>query len=172
MHFMIDIETFGVGLDAAVFEIACVGFDEGLDPNTWPSLHLYVIPEGECDPDTILWWLRQERILPQPVEFISYKAALSRLATFIMGKPRPRKFWSHGVFFDLAILTRAYRSYTMELPWDHRSLYDTRTLELLCEARGIDTTKPPNSNKHCALSDARCQAQWVSGMLKEHHARP
>lgn len=160
VHCMIDLETLGLSLDCAVFEIGAVIFTPY---QIIGEFQTFVMPEGEIDPSTVLWHFGQ----PQRPDILThdlppYSEALLSLSAFVRSH-QPEHFWSHGVNFDMAILTRAYQRLGIVAPWNYKQLKDTRTLAWLTE----ESHARPMGTAHMALDDARDQARWVMDMLRE-----
>lgn len=63
-------------------------------------------------------------------------------------------FWSHGVTFDLMILTLAYKQLGIKEPWHYSKMRDTRTLLDLAPT----VNWPVNPHRHNPLWDAAVQA--------------
>lgn len=180
-HTMLDLETMGTGVDAAVLSIGAVRFPvDGPDVEP-PSLasrdnaarfHTHVTLESslahglKIDPGTLFWWLKQSE---------EARSALVRgqdgadtlggaLADFQrwMGLAPVAGIWCHGATFDVPILGHAYSRWGGAAPWDFRAVRDTRTLFDVYEAlTGSPPPWPDNPVKHSALWDAWAQAVAV-----------
>lgn len=185
MHFMIDLETFGLGQDAPVFAVGCISLDSADDMNA--GYYQTVRPEGHPDFDTIGYWLKQAMDNPdaaaQAVRAIThgkdYDAALHDLVAYIRtawamaydgigispSERQPITVWSKGSIFDIAILRKAMEHRGIEVPWHFRNERCFRTVEAVF-GNGVDN--PPNGTLHHALADARWQAQKLNNIFAVH----
>lgn len=143
-HLMVDLETFGTGTKAPIVQIGAVQFDPvagelGAEFVVNVSLASNASLGRAIDPDTVLWWLGQERGDPCSVEEAARRTAEKDAArrslmegqrhsthlsialqslmswTHEVFPKAPGAFhaiegvWSHGAPFDLPILADAYR---------------------------------------------------------------
>lgn len=186
-HVMIDIETLGLGPTPVILQIGAVAFDPGADepipPYTQRSRNHFEmsIDIDSCldlclrvglhvDGSTIAWWFAQSDAArravmtnPRPLGSV-LNAFWAWLGLHRSGDAPGLPFiWSHGAAFDVPVLEAAYRlcrNPILAVPWDHRSVRDTRTLFALAE-EFAGWQKPRHETAHTALADAITQAEDV-----------
>lgn len=172
-HVMIDLETMGCGLDAAIVAIASVQFD----PATGQigdmfyrdvTLGTAVRFGGRIDPSTVMWRMGQSDAARQAFKG-SQQGAVSlaqALEDFAMWAPYGAKPWGNGATFDLAILRPAYGRLGMETPWKFWDERDVRTIVEMGQAAGVDPKRdmPFQGTRHNALDDSLHQARYVSAI--------
>lgn len=182
-HVMLDLETFGVGNDAAIISIGAVKFDttEILD-----RFHVGVNPES-CESarltfsaSTLLWWLDQERDAARQrwwaLEKVDLWLALAGFAEWYRTPPlavsaappgppahapgEELPIWGNGATFDNVILRSAYAACSMPYPapfWADRCYRSVKALcpELKLERIGLH---------HSAVDDAESQARHLQAI--------
>lgn len=161
MHYMIDLETLGLSVEAPILQIGAVAFDpQGRLGDTFQR-DVYLedaLAYGKVEAGTLRWWMQQEtprqRLLKGQERAVSLREALSSLRVFL--PENLEGIWSHGAAFDLPVLARAYARLGRPTPWDFHSVRDTRTL---LWAAGSDRSEI--SSQHDALEDAKAQALAV-----------
>ncbi len=175
MHVMIDLETASTRMDAAILSIGAVRFDTKrvydypfyraitLDSNTSFGRHI--------SGDTVRWWMgqsEQARAVFTDPQAVHLAAALQDLCTWLRGaktcnpaavEPEPVYVWGNGANFDISILQSSYEAGGIPLPWGYRDVRCMRTVRSLSGADCVAT--PENPSPHNALSDAKCQAEWL-----------
>jgi hypothetical protein len=168
MDIMIDLETLATTKDASIIQMAAVRFDrwtnelmESFMVNV--NLTSCLLSGFRVDPKTVEWWRgqkeAQETLYSDPV---TIESAISTLCNFIIGCQDKVHVWSHGLTFDVAILEHAMNELGVGVPWRYDAPRDTRTIFELAQEMGWE--KPARSEDdvhHCALGDARYQAQCV-----------
>lgn len=183
-HVMIDLETLGTGKEAAILQLAAVDFDPlrgrlGGELNIHIALGSNLALGRTVDPGAFVWWLEQDEDARQALARGQQNAtdlptALLSLDEFcqhssgrrVLGS-RPQEVegvWSHGAVFDIPIVETAFATCGMAPPWSYRVARDTRTLfDVAEQASGQKVGDKVSANplKHCALSDARWQAEAV-----------
>lgn len=172
-HVMIDLETMGKGLDAAIVAVAAVQFD----PATGQigdsfyrdvTLDTAVRYGGKIDPSTVMWWMGQSdgargAFNGGQAQAIGLPQAIGEFASWL---PHGAKPWGNGATFDLAILRSAYGRLGMETPWKFWDERDVRTVVEMGQAAGMDPKRdmPFQGVRHNALDDSRHQARYVSAI--------
>ena len=170
---MIDIETKGIGIDAAVLSIGAVKFertDRGVVKTgtgmfyELPDLLEQEIMGRTTDKLTMSWWQSQSPEVykaaftddgRKPVETV-----LLNLFNFCNGATA---IWAQGPQFDIAILEHMYESKDLAKPWKYSQIRDSRTLfDVLGDYRDKN-----NTNLHNALEDALVQTYAVQECF--HH---
>ena len=177
-HYVIDLETMGIGPTAAIAAIACVEVTQGaigreLYHRVTLQSSLDAGPGGSVDASTIQWWLRQSEAARAEVNgtqaSVSLFDALGDLNLFMAQEGHPNEIlvWGNGATFDNVILGSAFAAYGMQLPWQFWNDRDLRTLlALYPQAKKL----PLEGTKHHALHDARHEAKQLIVALQHHVA--
>lgn len=149
-HYMIDIETLSVRVDAAVMSIGMVEFDlTGIKRELYCELSLDAQPSRVIDQRTLQWWLSLGKKFP--LGSASPEQAKSGIEEFFReGGPNP-KVWAKGINFDIVILESLFSNPKPYPLWRYSDVRDARTVFKLCDYK----FKEP---KHHALHDAYDQA--------------
>lgn len=177
-HVMLDLETFGTALDAAIVQVGAVRFDlvspnmlrdDGFERTV--ALQSSILAGGGVDADTVAWWRHADRSAESRISIESGAERIGVvLSAFSDWFPEGAYIWSHGAAFDVPVLASAYRALGMREPWDYRRIRDTRTLFVLAgELAGWD--KPQRETAHTALADAVAQAEDVRAAYAALRAR-
>lgn len=173
-HIVIDLETMGIGTNAAIVAIGAVRINEGRPAGEFyqrVDLASSLANGGKTDASTISWWLRQSEAARGEINGaqsgMRLEGALHELrrwiSTDLIGSPRP---WGNGATFDLRILGEAYDAIGEPRPWDFPLEHDLRTiLALYPEAKQIGEFE---GTKHHALHDARHEAKQLCKALHLH----
>lgn len=179
-HIMVDIETLGMGRDAAIATIGACDFD--IEGNIVKTFYATVDLENSRHPgvlnaSTIYWWLKQEKaaqmaMVPghdfDPIDPpLDLGNALRNFASFLRGEyvdDKVEGFWSNGPTFDEMILRDAYARYEMDFPVSFRASRCCRTI-FAQRPQAMDTL-PREGVHHNALDDAIYQARGVADILR------
>ena len=167
---MVDIETLGCGTLPVITSLAAVQFD--LETGKcgrrfykrieW-SPSEYSRKSCSIDPETVLFWLRQNEDVTQ--ELIRednrhpLKESLTELCELVE-ELKIKAVWGNGVLFDNRIL-REHLNHLGIKPWHFRIDADVRTLVQLGKRAQINTRDvglPPQ--KHHALHDCIHQIKY------------
>lgn len=166
---MIDLETLSTRQTAAFQQIGWASFYRG---KVHDSGVIFVNPQTCIDKgmhvewETIVWWMKQDATaqgyfthpgLPLRDALMNFGGVIDTVG--------PDYIWSHGVRFDLGILSNAYQLCDLALPWDFRSERDTRTLYMTSPLFAEEKTKP--FIEHSAQHDAMAQAEDVMRCLED-----
>lgn len=167
---MLDLETFGVGSDAAIVSIGAVQFDA--ESGRLGSEFYTVIDPQSCvdrglriDAGTVLWWLQQGDAARQAIanpgtERVSLTEGLRAFAAWL---PKDAVVWGNGATFDNVVLSNAYRAINAPRPWGYRNDRCYRTLKNLLPG----VAGPADEGvSHNALDDARWQAKHAVSLLR------
>ena len=162
---MVDIETMGNGPLSAIVAIGAVRFTETgiVDEFTINvDLRSSIASGMECDPDTILWWLKQDDHARASIceKGVSLGCALEAFANWIGSHA---EVWGNGADFDNVILATAYRLCGMKQPWHYTANRCYRTVKNLRPDVEMDRT----GVAHNALDDARSQALHLIECLRD-----
>lgn len=170
-HVMLDVETLGTSADACIISIGAVKFE--LDSSAMDDAGFYASISVESNllagrriqESTLLWWLNQDKAA-QAVFHESkqtLQGALADLADWF--GDGEHMVWSNGADFDLPMVSHAYTSCGMDVPWPFWRSRCFRTYAHLPGAKSV--TVPFHGVKHNALADAVYQAKVVQAI----HAR-
>lgn len=163
VHVMVDIETFDTKSSALILSIGAVVITEPhmtfyreLDPTTQ---HARTVSE-----DTKRWWSEQPMPIPSGTldmhsGLLQFGQWIQSLAQYFTAEPI---IWCKGTDFDTAILTHAYQSLYLPVPWKYNNVRDCRTIYKVC---GFTARKA----NHNALHDAQWQAEDLMICLSDHN---
>lgn len=181
---MLDLETFGVGDNAAVVSMGAVRFsldevfetsvghlrskknaamavfEAFVDLKDTPVEHL-----GVLDASTVLWWLEQSEearaSLTKAQERIPLRQALVEFKSWVEESPA-RCLWTNGPSFDERLLHQAFDRCGVVWPFRYNAGRDVRTMRDVATAMGLGFYALPDSRiAHKALDDALSQALGV-----------
>ena len=167
-HVMLDLETFGVGNEAAPISIGAVKFDkiEILD-----RFHVGIHPES-CEQrkltisaSTVLWWLDDARRDAwhawQALEKVDLWLALDGFSKWAAPTADTEiVVWGNGSTFDNIILRSAYAACGMEYPakfWNDRCYRTVKGLAPEIKLQRVGT-------HHSAVDDAESQARHLQAI--------
>ena len=165
-HVMVDLETLGTAADACIISIGAVRFNidtkEIDDDGFYASISIDSNGDRRIQESTLVWWLGQgvnaQKVFHEPKRDLDL--VLQELAAWI---DDPEVImWSNGADFDLPMLTHAYISFGMEVPWHFWNSRCVRTYKNLPGAKNIKV--PYDGTKHNALFDAIHQAKQVQAI--------
>ena len=184
MHCMIDVETLATTPNAAMFQIGAVAFEMvsgGRVYNGAKSFNADInmnssIEAGmDVDGDTIAWWMNQSECARKIAIEAMTNGDILPIALAALNE-WPIKaldldwsgfegIWAHPSEFDIPVLRSAFSRCGIEVPWDRRKIYDTRTVYLLAggqpEVESVGTS-------HNAVDDCEyqiCQLQKALQLL-------
>jgi len=171
-HIVIDLETMGIGTNAAIVAIGAVRIERGQHTAEFyriVDLASSLAHGGTTDASTISWWLKQSPEARAEVDGSQQPAnlydALWGLRDFIQARDEAR-LWGNGATFDLRILGEAYDAFHEPRPWDFRLERDLRTIiELYPEAKDVGEF---DGIRHHALADACHEAKQLRKALRMH----
>lgn len=167
---MVDLETLGVGSDAAILSIGLARF--ALRGKVGETLLLNIdvascVAAGMTLTDsTVRWWMGQDDLArdhihnPHP-EPLGLRRALAEVGGFI----QPGDIlWGNGASFDNAILQSAYDKVHMAQPWAFYNNRCYRTLKNLFP----DVPRVAPKIPHHPVEDAVAQAQHTINIFAAH----
>lgn len=170
-HLMIDLETLGLGHDAAVIQIGAALFDsDGVHESFEATIEFESAAKyGRIDANTVEWWLRQSKqaqdsIVEPEKDPVRTTEALCQFSNFILIH-QPETFWSHATF-DFPKLQYLQEQTGIKLVMNYRSLRDLRTAEHIYPE--IEWADREDYVHHNAKSDAIYQAEHLVKMMKAH----
>lgn len=176
---MLDIETFGTGPEAVVWQSALFGFDLA-DPETileFPHFQylpiqpqLDLLPARKVDASTLIYWMKQgddARLAIENCDSTDFDDLPSLMRHFMRafdrmtdGGNKSWELWTRGNF-DVPIMTSLLSQAGFVAPWqidgNFRNLRDLRTLEAVSGVSYKDVDQPVGFVKHRADWDCRFQ---------------
>lgn len=179
-HVMIDLETLGTSPGSAILSIGAVKFDAGTgrishDFHVAVTLQSCVLAGMEIQPGTLAWWMKEERAAARAVQAsmsaVPLPLALEEFAHWLTHDEQENAteqpiVWCKGASFDFPMLAAGYRLVGQDMPWKFwnerccRSLFST-----LRDTHDFRLPKVAGT-AHCALDDARHQAEQVIACLR------
>lgn len=164
---MIDLETLSARSNAAIISIGAIKFDnEGLHDR----LHMNIcfndanLPGFHIDGKAVGFWFKASqpaRDALSPFNGMSLRRALQKLADFV--KYETGGIWGNGSDFDNVILTNAYDSLNMEMPWQYKRNRCYRTIRELCPEVEFQRI----GEAHNCMDDAISQANHAIKILRK-----
>lgn len=167
---MCDLETVGRFAGCGILSIGACTFNHTGERQ---KFYVRISPESNLDyglhthADTLEWWSKQPMEVYQEAfgGKTPLKDALSQYYDWIKLQGRDGaivEHWGNGSDFDNAILTYAYESCGISVPWDFWNSRCYRTLKNLFP----EIKAPPREGKHhVALDDAIYQAVHAEALL-------
>ncbi len=173
---MLDLETLGIGPDAAIVSIGACVFDlsTGQILEKFHQKVDFTPSMGQIDPSTVLWWFQQsEEARTQLLEgprfpLIEVLRSFRDWAT----KSPVDGLWSNGPTFDEVIIRSAFKRLDVHMPISFRASRCCRTFFMLARELGIDSRSQFIGTKHNALDDAIYQAGAVSDIYNALTRKP
>lgn len=161
---MIDLETVSTTPNACILTIAAQTFNPigsgYLPQDYYARVDLDSQSNRNVDDGTIEWWATQPAEAQAEAfgeeDRIPLDQALTELGKLIF---HSKLIWANGPTFDMNILEHAYKSYSMQLPWNFWRVRDARTVYSLYP----DLPKPKAS--HHALEDCKRQIDLLQQTL-------
>lgn len=178
-HWMIDLETLGVGHAPPILSVGAVRFNPfgtGVAEEFYRRVDVdSALACGKPSGSTFRWWLTQSE---EARLEIANGPVLGTLPLFdvldqlrvAMSFTQVEGVWGNGSLADIVWLESAYAAHPIPLPWTYREVMDFRTLRWLCpdvsyqDYLGEDTA-------HHALADARAQALACQEMMRRISVR-
>jgi DNA polymerase III epsilon subunit-like protein len=170
-NLMIDIETLGVRPGAAIASIAIVPFDPNAGKVADEMFFATIDVKGQKEYsmhqeiETVEWWLSQPEEIravsfPDKPDFDDLSLALEKVQEYVLRTGKDVKVWSHGASFDIPILSEAFYSTGLTIPWHFKNIRDTRTLLDFAaqQGYGVNWETP---NKHDPRADVYAQAKAI-----------
>lgn len=160
---MLDLETMGTDADSAIVTIGAVKFGRKITDRFYERISLKTSAAAglTVDPDTVVWWMRQQheaRVELYAPGRLSLEDALTKFAEWI-GKDA--RVLGNGAAFDNVLLSTAYKKLGMKRPWDYKNDYCYRTVRNLNRHVPFDNF----GTHHNALDDTEGQALHLIKIL-------
>ena len=176
-HIMLDLETMGTRPDAAIVAIGAAAFD--IEARQIGALFYRTVDltsavkcGGVMDPDTVLWWLKQNEAARRELyrdNRVELCAALAGFSDWVRtldgGEVR---VWGNGAAFDNVVLRSAYDRLTLPVPWKFWNDRCYRTIK----AQHPDVPLTHVGTHHNAVDDAESQARHLIAMLSGEANEP
>lgn len=175
-HAMLDLETVGVGPNAAIIQVGLVLFNplvlgmpvmpDGYSVEWNVNLMSSLLHGGQMDLKTFKWWQDKK---PEHHDAVTRNSVtISEVLTGVdefFKTHQPRRIWCHGATFDCPILAGYYYNAQREPPWGYSDVRDTRTLFELA-ADMTDWKKPDRGPvAHTGVADCCNQIMDVQEAL-------
>lgn len=165
-HIMLDLETMGTRPGAPIVAIGAVAFDLArgtIGPEFEVRITLQANLDAGLRPEasTIEWWLKQSEDARRQTfegQRFDLRTALEQLGFWLRRHTENVQVWGNGASFDNALLAEAYVRCGIDTPWHYwndrcyRTAKNLRPDVLAGKFAGI---------RHCAIDDARYQAQHL-----------
>ena len=169
-HIMLDIETMGNTSNSAITSIGAVEFN--LDTGEIGNKFYTKVDLKSCtdlglviNPDTVLWWLKQNEqarleIADRSTQPPHLVEALHKFTEFIKlcGGKDNCLIWGNSARFDCGIMADAYNKINVRIPWDFRNERCVRTL--VSFKPSIKENMPFTGVLHNALDDCIHQIKY------------
>lgn len=173
-NIMIDIETLGNEVDAAILSIGACEFDietGDIGDTFYTKVGLDDAVERQkrkINASTLRWWLQQdEESRKEAFDGAEHLfSALHKLDTWMTGKREDYKVWGNGSTFDISILEHALRQESLPVRWKFWNVRDVRTVVDLAYGKVDRNDFEFDGVPHHALDDAKHQAKYVSAMYR------
>ena len=165
LHLMIDLETLGDSPDAMVAEAGYAVFDpHQTNVEFFGSWHLNLEEQmfkREVNINVIQWWLKQNEAAREKIALNRDRVPVEEflLEFSQLDWQNYEGVWSHGLAYDIPILTHLFKQYHREVPWHFWVTRDTRTIFWLAKLGKTDLFVPEIS--HSAVHDAIAQARSI-----------
>ncbi len=171
---MLDLETMGTRPTSAITAIGAVIFDpdtQQLGTEYHRIIHLESCErEGfTMDASTVLWWLKQS---PEALAIYSSQHAMpiaDALQEFSdwLGYLKNPIIWGNGSDFDNLLLSNAYKTCKLGVPWKFWNNRCYRTMKSLYPH--VELTRV--GTHHNALDDAKSQALHLMRILNDSRSK-
>jgi hypothetical protein len=164
---MIDIETVGLDVGAAIVEIGAVTFDLNGPGDTFHrSVSLTSSQEAglTIDADTVEWWVGEQPDVASDV-LVGGEDLTDALASLSCwsGITEADEVWANSPSFDCEMLEHAGEQVGVQMPWEFYQERDVRTLDALPHSVELQQ----DGTEHSALDDAVYQTRVASAILSE-----
>lgn len=178
LHVMLDLETFGLGMDAPVVAIGACAFDSVGIHDTFRatiSLKDAVVHGAKIDPDTVEFWMKQidearATLLDSESGFRrSLDSALLAFGAWLQiagggSVDGLAGLWGNGAAFDNALLRETYRRSDIPCPWSYKIDRCFRTAKM---DSSLVFDRDDRLIEHDATHDAVYQAEWLLEIWSE-----
>jgi NTP pyrophosphatase (non-canonical NTP hydrolase) len=174
---MLDLETMGSGSNAAIIAIGAVEFNpvKGLGDEFYVVVNLAssVSMGGKIDPDTVMWWMKQESESRAAVcrDGLALYTALTMFSEWLVTRNvdiGEVAIWGNGAAFDNVVLANAYKNTAMKPPWNYRNDRCYRTVAAMNSHIPMKKEGPV----HNALQDAKNQARHLIEIFMKNISDP
>lgn len=169
-HVMLDLETMGIGNEAAIIALGAVKFDpagDGIDDAFYVRVDLEsTLAAGmKVDGSTVMWWLHEDRADARKAlsstDAQHFDDALHGFREWF--GPESVPVWGNGAAFDNVILRNAYAKTWMTCPWRYADDRCYRTLKSFRPELEIERS----GTHHQAYDDAVSQAKHLQAIIRD-----
>ena len=165
---MIDLETMGVGPNAAIVAIGAVEMDFennklGREFYRVVDLESSMAAGGTVEASTIMWWLRQSGEAREAIGATGWDIR-EVLYDFRIWLPAGPAIWGYGAGFDNVVLAAAYTRIGELPPWARYADRCFRTV-LAGASREARSTWTERDVAHHALEDAKAQGRMLLSIM-------
>lgn len=171
-HVMLDFETLGTSANCVVASLGAVVFnhDKILLEKEWHfDLDEQLRLGRKVSGGTIKWWMKQSDESRKKTFLQPWVCGINQLfddinSDLAIYNPCP---WGNGADFDLPILQSLHAQHkgNFLLPWKYTDHMCFRTFDAITGAKTL--VKRDYSKHHCALDDAKYQAQCTLEVFKQ-----
>lgn len=168
---MIDVETMGLGADAALLAIGAVFFDEntGLGAEFYRTINLATAVNrgATMDAGTVMWWLGQDDAARNAVRFNGYHiddALADFVAFFKKHGSNDTRVWGCSPTFDCEKVNSSLKRSGLKTPWKYFLERCYRTVR----ERNQSVVPDERTGLHNALDDAKFQALHLVKIRKSY----
>jgi DNA polymerase III epsilon subunit-like protein len=166
---MLDLETMGSMSHSAIVSIGAVRFDiktGEIGEKFYINVDLQSCLDAGLiiNADTLMWWLNQSDAARKKIseKGIPLQKALLSLAIFMN---KDYEVWGNSARFDLGILSDAFNTFGIPIPWDFRKERCVRTL--VSFAPEIKDAEVNTGVAHDALADCIFQINYCSKIFNK-----
>lgn len=164
MHLMIDLETLGTSSQPPLLQISAATFDP-MGEGWFAEFNIHVDVQSCLDLGTriewgtIEWWLKQSDEARRNVLNANRQPIRDCVVSlFLFAKAHRVKYvWSHGLSFDIPIISAYARRLDIREPWSYKDVRDTRTLFDLVNINVWEAANSVSGPTHDAVVDVRKQ---------------
>lgn len=171
---IIDVETFGNSKNAIIASIGAVVFklESG---QIYDTININIDVKSayelglEFDPDTVLWWLKQDetpRLNLLDKNRYKITDALGKLSMFL-NTYKDIIVWGKGPEFDVSLLENAYQKAQLPLPWIYYNTDSVRSYFRLNKRLNLGIEEKKATVKHDALADALAETETVINIFQQ-----
>jgi hypothetical protein len=187
-HLMLDIETWGQSSNSVIIQLSAVLFDIQTG-HLGSTFNMFIDPNSsvrhglKIEPSTVIWWMIQsDAARNNMVTSINHSIGSNSLPTVLSDFTRWFKencnsdtiVWGRGPRFDFGLLTNAYNTIGLPIPWNFRNEMCVRTMEWLRPTIKNSIPKvdeighgSEGGGMHNGLTDAIYQTKYVSEIFKD-----
>lgn len=172
---MLDLETLSTCSEAVILSIGACEFNDEQVTNVFYSpinIDSQLEVNRKIDGSTLCWWMRQsdeardvfEELGDVKSSNISLTNALKEFDNWLGVEGLDSVIWGNGSDFDNTILTSAYRSVGMDVPW---AFWNNRCYRTINNLFPLEIKR--TGVQYNALDDAVTQAEHLIAICKNYN---